>query len=108
MEKLRTTTNIVKYILETDEKARNNDGHLYYKVLDVCGQRDDVSYVHMTIRDLLPHIKALGVPNFETVRRARQKIQHENPDLSACKKVAEYRSENEQKFRVYARGEFKC
>ena len=108
MNELKTATDIVKYVLEIDERARNDDAYLYYKVLDVCGQRDDVSYVHMTVRDLLNHTKALGVPNFETIRRARQRIQQHCPELGACDKVARFRAEREQEFRNYALGEFKC
>ena len=46
------------------------------------------------------------VPGFETVRRARQKVQVKFPELSACEKVAEFRGENEQKYRAYALGDF--
>ena len=108
MNELKTTTNIVKHILEADERARNNDGYLYFKVLDFCGQRDGVSYIQMTICEFLPHVNSLGVPNFETVRRTRQKIQQHCPELDACDKVAGYRYEKEQEYRSYALGEFKC
>ena len=107
MNELKTTTDIVKNILEVDEQARNNDGYLYFKVLDLCGQRDDVSYIQMTIREFLPHVNSMGVPNFETVRRTRQKIQQHCPELGACEKVAGYRAEKEQEFKSYALGEFK-
>ena len=37
MEQLKRTTDIVKSILEHDEHARNSDGYLYLKVLNICG-----------------------------------------------------------------------
>ena len=104
MEELRTTTNIVKYILESDERARNNDGYLYFKVLDFCGHRDGINYIQMTVHDFLPHVNSMGVPNSETVRRTRQKIQQHHPNLAPCDAVKENRHKNEEKFRVYARG----
>lgn len=42
--------------------------------------------------------------NFESVRRTRQKVQAECPWLAACPKVGEYRAENEQAYREFARG----
>ena len=107
MNELKTTTDIVKNILEVDEQARNNDGYLYFKVLDLCGHRDGVRYIQMTIREFLPHVNSMGVPNFETVRRTRQKIQQHCPELGACEKVAGYRAEKEKEFKSYALGEFK-
>ena len=37
-----------------------------------------------------------GFPPFESVRRARQRIQQQFPELSAKKTVAEKREENEE------------
>lgn len=108
MNELKTAIDIVKYVLKTDERARNNDGYLWARVLDLCGQRDNIDYIHMTIGELLPHVNSMGVPNFETVRRTRQKIQQHHPELGACEKVEAYRAEKEQEFKSFVLGEFKC
>ena len=102
MNSLRTTTKIVRSILEADEQARNNDGYLYFKVLDACGKRDGIDYIAMTILDFLPYVNSLNVPNSETVRRTRQKIQAAFPELAACDKVADMRAAQEYEFRAYA------
>lgn len=104
MYSLKNTTKLVKSILESDERARNNDGYLYFKVLDMCGKRDGIDYISLTISDFLPFVNAMNVPNSETVRRTRQKLQATHPELAACAKVAEMRMENEREFREYARG----
>lgn len=102
MNDLKTTTKLVKAILEADEQARNNDGYLYFKVLDVCGKRDGIDYIAMTIRDFLPCVNSLNVPNSETVRRTRQKIQAAFPELAACDEVEAMRAAQEYEYRAYA------
>lgn len=49
-------------------------------------------------------MKEYNMPAFETVRRTRQKIQHDNPELSGCDDVEAKRMVNEEMFRDYARG----
>jgi hypothetical protein len=102
MNKFRNTSKMVKSILEADERARNNDGYLYFKVLDVCGERDGINYISMTIRDFLPYVNSMGVPNSETVRRTRQKIQACFPELAACEKVEAMRMIQEDDYRAFA------
>lgn len=103
MNELKTTTALVKSILEQREKARNDDDYLY---LLVC------NYIHfqtLDVKIMLPfdyvmrNRKSLKFPGFETVRRARQKIQASYPELSACEKVQEGRLEKEAEYREYAR-----
>ena len=105
MNDLKTTTKLVKAILEEDKQARNNDGYLYIKVLSVYGQKHGIDYVSMQAQDLLPFVTNLGIPNSETVRRTRQKVQQHHPELAACDKVAGMRMINETEFRQYSRGE---
>ena len=44
-------------------------------------------------------------PAFETVRRARQKVQERNPELQGVERIKAKRKENEEIFREFARGE---
>lgn len=105
MNDLKQTTKIVKAILEIDERARNNDGYLYIKVLEVRGLQDGVDYISLPVKDFLPYVNSMGVPNAETVRRTRQKVQQHHPELSACAAVKGLRMINETEFRRYSRGE---
>jgi hypothetical protein len=49
-------------------------------------------------------MKDYQFPAFETVRRTRQKLQAEFPELSGNREVQEHREANEAVFRDYARG----
>lgn len=99
---LKTVTSVVKRILENDEQSRNSDSFLYFKVLEHYGNRKGIDIHSMSVPHFLLNMSQLGVPPFESVRRSRQKIQANYPWLAASKKVAEFRSANEQAYRAYA------
>ena len=105
MNDLKTTTKLVKAILEEDKQARNSDSFLYLKVLDHISQEKGIHLDGITVPDFLLSMNVLGFPGFETVRRTRQKIQQHNPELAACDNVKGMRMINETEFRRYARGE---
>ncbi len=100
---LRNTTALVKAILEEDERARNSDSFLYLQVLIRLGEGKGLDRVLHYVSIFLLHMAEWGFPPFESVRRARQKLQAEFPELSANKNVAEQRAENEEAFREFAR-----
>lgn len=104
MDNLRTTAELVKTILEKNIKARNSDSYLYYCVIRIIGKRNGVDIEKMSVPNFFLHMKEYNMPAFETVRRARQKIQHDNPELSGCDDVEAQRMVNEEMFRDYARG----
>jgi hypothetical protein len=100
---LKNTTALVKAILEEDQRARNSDSFLYFKVLGKVGKEKglDLDYVSVTV--FLLNMAEWGFPPFESVRRSRQKIQERYPELAASREVAYQRAENEQVFRQFAR-----
>lgn len=100
---LKTTTALVKAILEDDEKARNSDSYLYLQVIENIARHKGYDLRNIKVCYFLEHMKEYGFPIFESVRRARQKLQRKFPELSADAKVEEYRAENEEVFREYAR-----
>lgn len=107
MNKLKTTKALVTHILERDVQARNSDNHLYYHVLNEIADRHRLGDVDgMLVGDLLEWLcqENCPFPGFETVRRARQKVQAEFPHLAASERVQEFRAENETAFRQFARG----
>lgn len=102
---LKKTTEIVRWLLENVPHTRNSDSFLYYKVLEyICTQKDTV-LERMPIRYVLLWGKSFGFPCYETVRRARQKLQATHPELRACEEVEAVRSENEDVVRAYARSD---
>ena len=108
MTELRTTTEIVKGILEDNEKARNSDSLLYLEVLRNHAAKQGINLGCLSVPFFLTAYEKLGFPGFETVRRTRQKVQATFPHLASNKRVAEFRAENEQKFKAYAVGDIEC
>jgi hypothetical protein len=100
MKNLQSTKVLVKSILEADEKARNSDSFLYFRLLE----RIDKALLTVPVHDFLLGMGLMGIPSFETVRRTRQKVQAECPWLAASSRVAKHRAENEEIYRNFARG----
>ena len=106
-KKLYQTNKIVKSILEEEEKARNSDSYLYLQVLYRVGQVKGIDVNAMSVPDFLLNRNRLGFPCFETVRRTRQKIQAEHPELAGSDDVEAQRIINERVYRDYARSKNK-
>lgn len=103
LNELKTVSKIVKAILEDSKRARENDSFLYYKVLEHIATQKGYTLGCMSVPLFFTKMKEYGFPAFETVRRTRQKIQHDFPELRATETVEQFRAENEQDFRKYAR-----
>ena len=93
---------LVKTILVEDQRARNSDSFLYMKVIEYLDKKYGSNLSKMTVSCFLTNMSILKAPSFETVRRARQKLQAEYPELSAKERIAEQRAENEKAFREFA------
>lgn len=104
MNDLKSVNAIVERILVEDERTRNSDSFLYLRVLSVIGEKKGLDINGMSVPYFLLNLRELGIPGFETVRRARQKLQAKHPELAAKKKIEDFREENERIFREYARG----
>lgn len=102
---LKTTKALVKAILEQYPKARNSDSFLYLKVLGVLADKEGMDMGRIPVTTFLLNMSAWNFPPFESVRRARQKLQRQFPELSASKEVQECRDENEFVFNAFASGE---
>ena len=105
MNDLKNTTALVKALLEEYKQCRNSDSFLYLKVLSVTGKRKGIDIETMSVPYFLLNLHGTAFPPFESVRRARQKIQEHNPHLAACEVVEGFRMENEKEFRAYAVGD---
>ena len=105
MYDLKNTKALVKSILEKDKQCRNSDSFLYLKVLSILGKQKGIDIESMSIPYFLLNLHGTAFPPFESVRRSRQKIQEQCPELAASEIVQEYRAENEANFRKFARVE---
>jgi hypothetical protein len=95
MSRINTIHNKVKRILENKPETRADDWLL---ILEVWKDFVDTDVPVVT---LLTHHIELGVPNFESIRRCRQKIQEENPHL-VDEEAKAIRKKEEAKYRKYA------
>ena len=98
-KELNRTNDIVKQLLINDPKTRNSDNHLYCCVVKSI----NADALCKPFWEVLEYMNDFGLPCFETVRRARQKIQAEHPDLKASDVVESLRSVNEEIYKEYAR-----
>lgn len=104
MNELKNITKLVKLVLDQDEKARNSDSYLYFRILKILGERKGIDVNNTPVTLFLLNMTKWGFPPFESVRRTRQKIQAECPELAGNDKVMSMRAEREQEFREFARG----
>lgn len=96
---LTKTKDIVHMILIKDLGSRNDDNRLY---LNVCEYLNP-NAIRKPFCEIARHPQAYGLPGFETVRRSRQKIQEECPELGADTRTKQKRMECEQLYLEFAR-----
>lgn len=101
-ERLECTRRLVKRILEDDEFARNSDSWLYLKVLEEDAVRLNIDLERVLVKTFLAYPQ--GFTPFETVRRTRQLIQRQFPELAGNRRVKQKRAELEEEYREWARG----
>lgn len=98
MAKLKNLENIVKGVLERDRSSREDDFYLVYEVYAKITpevRRWDFGYV-------MTEHKYLKLPSFESITRARRKLQAKFPELRGGEAMTERRYREWQDFRTYA------
>lgn len=97
MSRLQTMEKVVLEILEKSPKAREDD---YVLMWLVC-EKLSPEIITKPFADVMYHHKSWGLPNWESVTRARRKVQEKRPDLVSPAK-AKKRREEEERYREYA------
>ena len=105
MNDLKAISSIVKSILSQDKDSRNDDNLLYLRVLQHISSRKGIDIQSMTVPAFLMGMKRCGLPGFETVRRSRQKVQADNPELAGSEAVRRKPSQQETVYREFAASE---
>ena len=103
VESIRNTAELVRAALEYNTKARNSDTYLYYIICKGLLKAKGVDINKISLKDGLLRRKEYNLPNFETVRRTRQKIQQNNPELAGTEETEVMRTIREEQFKNYAR-----
>lgn len=101
--KVHSIAELVKSILENKPATRNSDYTLWLEVLKEYTAFHGCSALlrTWTVEDFLAHGHNL-VPCFESVSRARRKIQAKYPELRGSREVQEARAELEEEYREFA------
>jgi len=95
-------TEVVKGILTEDPKARDSDNYLYVKVCE----KINPEAMMMNFKYVTLNTSTLGLPNRETVRRTRQKVQEIHPELKSSDEVDAVKFLHEQDYKAYAQRMF--
>ncbi len=99
MTNFKTIEDKVRAVLTADEEARGDDMRLYLYVCRYC----QPSIGTMPFETVMKQYRSLGIPCFESVRRARQKMQAKNPELMGTARVKKLRAAQEKVYRQYAK-----
>jgi len=101
---LDTTTGIVKRLLTEEPATRGSDNLLIQRVLEVIAAHYGVDLEEVSIVTFLHEYAGSEFPAFETIRRTRQKVQQQYPELKPNETVQKFRAEQERQYREFARG----
>ena len=99
IKNIKRTQDLVKYFLETEPATRNSDDLLYFKICEHLNK----GCLHLPFQTVILNRSHFSLPPFESVRRARQKLQAAFPELAGSDKVEAQREVNEMIVRDYAR-----
>lgn len=88
-KEIKGTKGIVAHILSVLPASRGDDTMLY---LEVCRAMNPM-VMGLTFEMVLTHRKSLTIPKFESVRRARQLVQAQNPELKPSEEVIDAKFE---------------
>lgn len=102
MRSLKSVEDRVITILRKNKDARNDDMKLYVMVCGSYLNNKDNDISEMPFGFVMASYKELNLPHFESVRRARQKIQSAHPELACSEEVKKARRRCEYMYAHYA------
>ena len=102
MSKLKPIERRVLEVLLDDRKTRDDDMLLYFKGCERSFY-DSHCMNDMSFNEFTHNFRELGCPNFESVRRTRQMIQSQYPELACSPKARRARSRGQKAYEKYAK-----
>ena len=97
MQKLMKVEEIVEQILRKDEYARNNDVYLILKYVSRIYPYE----IGKKFEEVMTNVSKKGF-SFESITRARRKIQNKYPELKN-NKIANFRDKKQKDYIAYSR-----
>ena len=104
MSNLDNVSALVRHILVENKSARNSDNVLYALVIEQYAKKDGIDLEEMKFKTFISKLEHHVFPAFETVRRSRQKVQENSPELCAVGRVERRRTKEERQYRKFAKG----
>lgn len=94
----------VLQVLKSSVTARNDDMKLYAMVCDLCLKERGLEGIgDMPLYTVMNNYKNMNLPHFESVRRARQKIQEKYFELRCSENTANGRRKQKLRYLNYVR-----
>ncbi len=94
MTRLNNLKNKVKLILKDVYEARDDDKLLYYYICKSIGLEYGINVDKYSFKDVMLN-KDLDLPNMESVRRVRQKLQEESKEYWGDKRYERMKAQEE-------------
>ncbi len=98
MDELKKIIKVVTQILKKDREAQKKDTYLIKEVV----REMYPEALKKPFEEVLDLMECKVVPKFESIRRTRQKVQHDNPELKDLS-TALYREKEEPKYVDFTR-----
>lgn len=104
--KLTNVTQLVRTILTDTPETRDDDYLLWLESIQRVARNNNIPDISkiMTVGDYLKIAKYSQMPHYESVSRARRRLQEKYPELRGSSETQSARAELEQEYREYARG----
>lgn len=97
MKSLFKMEDVVKDILSWNPNTRDDDFILIYEVY----RKINPLVLKLSFGEILLCHNHFGLPSFESIRRSRQKVQQNNPNLRATENTRRVRNKNEDYYKFF-------
>lgn len=98
MGKIANIEPLVTWLLENFPETRDSDSLLYSRACE----KTNPAVKMMPFNYVLENRARFGLPNMESIRRARQKVQAKNAELRATPETRAARYSMEKEYKAYA------
>ena len=97
MKSLFKMEDVVRDILSWNPNTRDDDFILIYEVY----RKINPLVLKLSFGEILLCHNHFGLPSFESIRRSRQKVQQNNPNLRATENTRRVRNKNEDYYKFF-------
>lgn len=97
MKSLFKMEDVVRDILSWNPNTRDDDFILIYEVY----RKINPLVLTLSFGEILLCHNHFGLPSFESIRRSRQKVQQNNPNLRATENTRRVRNKNEDYYKFF-------